>query len=153
MERIRAVVVDPNVPGRLAIREVDPPVPAPSQALVRVTAFSLNLGEVRGTTTAEAGRRPGWDLAGTVLQPAADGSGPPAGARVVGLLRSGAWAEVVAVGTDALSVLPNSVSDAQAATLLVAGLTALYALEHGGLVLDEPVLDRQIAGKAVLHIS
>jgi hypothetical protein len=49
---------------------------------VRVKSISLNLGEVqRALTMAEAGWRPGWDLAGVVEQAAADHSGPPAGAR------------------------------------------------------------------------
>ena len=39
MPTIRAIVVDPGAPGRLAIREVDAPTPAPSEALVRVAAF------------------------------------------------------------------------------------------------------------------
>jgi NADPH:quinone reductase len=99
---------------------------------VRVEAISLNRGEVRRAGMAEAGWRPGWDLAGTIEQPAADGSGLPAGARVVGLLPSASWAETVAVPTDALAALPDAVCFAQAATLPVAGLTALYALEQGG---------------------
>ena len=68
---------------------------------------------------------PGWDLAGVVTH-AANGSGPRTGARVVGFLRSGAWAESVVVPTNALAALPDAVTFAQAATLL-AGLTALYA--------------------------
>jgi NADPH:quinone reductase len=102
-----------------------------------VAAISLNRGEVRrAQTSSEAGFRPGWDLAGTVERAAADGPGPPEGSRVVGLLDSGAWAELVAVPTRSLAPLPDGVSFAQAATLPVAGLTALYALEQpaGGLL-------------------
>src|SRR5207302_7521683 len=83
---------------------------------------------------------PGWDLAGIVENEAADGSGPRTGSRVVGMLNPGAWAEVVAVPTSILAEIPESVSFAQAATLPVAGLTALWALEHGGLLLDRLVL-------------
>ena len=72
-----AVVVEPDAPARLALRDVDEPVPAPSEALVRVAAISLNRGEVRRAQAAAPGWRPGWDLAGTVLRAAADGSGPP----------------------------------------------------------------------------
>jgi len=131
MATMRAVVVDPALPDHLGLREVAPPAPAPAEALVRVNAFSLNLGEVKSAMTSPAGARPGWDLAGTVEQAAADGSGPPVGARVVGFVGSGAWAELVAVPTNALAVLPDGVSFAQAATLPVAGLTALHAVEHG----------------------
>lgn len=140
MATTRAIVVDPGAPGRLAIREVEAPTPAPSEALIRVAAFSLNRGEVRGIASAEAGARPGWDFAGTVGQPAADGSGPRAGARVVGMLEDGAWAERIAAPTAMLAELPNAVSFAQAATLPIAGLTALYTLEQGGPLLGRRVL-------------
>src|SRR5437867_2782721 len=89
---------------------------------------------------AAAGWRPGWDLAGELERAAADGSGPRAGARVVGMLGEGAWAERVAVPTHALAELPEKVTFSQAATFPVAGLTALYSLAKGGLLLDRRVL-------------
>lgn len=140
MAKVRAVVVDPRVPGRLTIQEVPAPTPAPNEALVRVQAFSLNRGEVRRSLAAAAGWRPGWDLAGTVEAAAADGSGPLAGERVVGILPGAAWAEVVAVPTASLARIPEGVTTAQAATLPVAGLTALYTLEKGGNLIDRRVL-------------
>src|ERR1700730_146353 len=153
MEQARAVVVDPDSTGRLAIKPLPVRAPMPSQALVRVKAISLNLGEVRrALTSAEAGGRPGWDLAGVFEQAAADGPGPPAGARVVGFVPGGAWAEAVAVPTNALAQLPDSVSFAQAATLPVAGLTALYALEQNGAVLGRRVLVTGASG-GVGHLA
>lgn len=140
MGKIRAVVIDPNVAGRLALHEVDAPTPAPNEALIRVAAISLNRGEVRRSTTAEAGWQPGWDLAGIVETAAIDASGPSAGTRVVGFVRSSAWGELVAVPTNAIAPLPESVSFAQAATLPVAGLTAYHALKQGGLLLGKSVL-------------
>jgi NADPH2:quinone reductase len=136
----RAVVVDPEAPGRLVIKSVPDPAPDRGEAVVRVRAISLNRGEVRRSGMAAAGWRPGWDLAGEVERAAADGSGPRAGTRVVGLLNEGAWAERVAVPTHALAELPAKVTLSQAATLPVAGLTALYALAKGGLLLDRRVL-------------
>lgn len=138
---MRAVVVDPNARAHLAFEEVEASSPSPSEALVRVSAVSLNRGEVRrAATTSEPGFRPGWDLAGTVERAASDGSDPAEGSRVVGLLPSGAWAELAAVQTNALAVLPDGVSFAEASTLPVAGLTALYALEKGGGLLGRSVL-------------
>jgi NADPH2:quinone reductase len=136
----RAVVVDPEAPGRLVIRPVPDPVPDRGEAIVRVRAISLNRGEVRRSGMAAPGWRPGWDLAGTVERAAADGSGPRAGARVVGLLSEGAWAERVVVPTHALAELPDKVTLSQAATFPVAGLTALYALAKRGQILARRVL-------------
>jgi len=136
----RAVVVDPEAPGRLVIRPVPDPVPDRGEAVVRLKALSLNRGEVRRSGMAAAGWRPGWDLAGTVERVAADGSGPRAGARVVGMLGEGAWAERVAVPTHALAELPDKVTFSQAATFPVAGLTALYALAKRGPLLARRVL-------------
>lgn len=140
MSANRAVVVDPEAPGRLVIRPVAEPAPDRGEAVVRVRALSLNRGEVRRSGMAAAGWRPGWDLAGVVERAAADGSGPKVGARVVGLLGEGAWAERVAVPTHALAALPDKVTFSQAATFPVAGLTALYALAKGGLLLGRRVL-------------
>jgi NADPH:quinone reductase len=136
----RAVVVDPEAPGRLVIRPVPEPVPDRGEAVVRVRAVSLNRGEIRRAGMAAAGWRPGWDLAGAVERAAADGSGPRLGARVVGMLPEGAWAERVAVPAHALAELPDKVTFSQAATLPVAGLTALHALAKGGLLLGRRVL-------------
>jgi len=136
----RAVVVDPEAPGRLVIRAVPGPVPDRGEAVVRVRALSLNRGEVRRSGMAAAGWRPGWDLAGEVERAAADGSGPRAGARVVGMLPEGAWAERLAVPTHALAELPDTVTLSQAATFPVAGLTALLALGKRGPLLGRRVL-------------
>ena len=135
-----AVVVDPEAPGRLVIRPVPEPTPDRGEAVVQVRAISLNRGEVRRSGTAAAGWRPGWDFAGVVERAAADGSGPSVGARVVGYLPEGAWAERVAAPKNALAELPDKVTFSQAATFPVAGLTALHALAKGGSLLGHRVL-------------
>lgn len=137
---MRALVATANGAAPVELREVPEPETQRNEALVEVKAISLNRGEVRGLASATAGARPGWDLAGVVARAAADGSGPPAGERVVGLLRSGAWAERAAVLTAQLGALPEGVSFAQAATLPVAALTALFSLKLGGLLLGKRVL-------------
>ena len=140
-KRMRAVVVDRAIPGGLAMRMIDEPLPRMCKALVRVAATSLNRGEVeQALTGSRTGTRLGWDLAGVIEVAAVDGSGPPAGTRVVGVVRAGAWAELVAVPVRALTSLPRAVSFTQAAALPVAGLTALRALDRGGSLLGRRVL-------------
>jgi len=128
---IRAVVVDDAVPGRLRLAPVAPPEPKPGEALVKVAAISLNRGEVKTAMAAAPGWRPGWDFAGTVVEAAADGSGLPVGTRVVGFAPVGAWAEYLASPRLAMAPLSDAVSFEAAATLPVAGATALHALRRG----------------------
>jgi len=131
---------------KATLTEVPEPEPARDEALVDVRAISLNRGEVRRLLEAQPGARPGWDLAGVVARAAANGRGPKEGARVVGLLPSGAWAQRVAVPVDMLAELPEGVSFAAAATLPVAGLTALKSLQLGGMLLERRVLITGAAG-------
>ena len=133
-------------PPHVELSEVSEPEPDSGQALVAVRAFSLNRGEANRLPQRDPGFVPGWDVAGVVAQQAADGSGPAEGARVVGLVGSGAWAERVAVPTRELAELPQEVGFAAASTLPVAGLTALRALAVGGLSLGRRVLVTGAAG-------
>jgi NADPH:quinone reductase len=126
---MRALVANPDASDGIAIQQVPEPEQARGEAIVDVHAFSLNRGELNRLRAAAAGWRPGWDLAGTV-RVAAPGS-PPVGARVVGILAAGAWAERVAVPGAWLAELPAEVSFAQAAALPVVGLTALRTLRLG----------------------
>src|ERR1700686_263543 len=115
----------PGGPEPIAIREVAEPELQPNEALVGVHAFSLNRGELRLFQVRPEGWRAGQDIAGGVLQSAADGSGPPAGTRAVALPDQAGWAERAAVPSHRIAPLADNVSFAAAAPLPVAGLTAL----------------------------
>lgn len=116
------------------VAEVDQPQPRPDEALVRVEAYSVNRGETFQLEAPPPDWRPGKDVAGLVVQAAADGSGPAAGTRVVGHPPQGGWAEYVAVPTGSLAELPDEVPADVAAALPLAGLTALRLLRVAGSV-------------------
>jgi NADPH:quinone reductase len=78
--------------------------------------------------------------------------GPSAGTRVVALTDEFGWAEQVAVPGHRMAALPDSVSFAAAATLPVAGLTALRTLRHGAPLLGKRVLITGAAG-GVGHLA
>lgn len=120
--------------------EVPEPDPGPDEALVEVRAVSVNRGELRLLKARPRGWRPGQDVAGVVTEPARDGSGPVAGTRVVAWPEQAGWAQQVAVPTTHLAVLAPDVSFSQAATLPIAGVTALRALRIGGDLTGRKVL-------------
>lgn len=136
-----ALLHDPGAPHGLRLGDAPDPVPNANQALVAIDAISLNFGElafIDGDTPVGAIR--GWDAAGTVIDAAADGSGPPRGTRVVTFAWSGAWAQRRAVDTAELAALPDNVDSGDAAALPVAGVAALRALRRLGSVVLKRVL-------------
>ena len=123
----------------LEVRQVEEPTPGPNEALVEVRAVSINRGELRLLASRANGWRPGQDIAGVVRRPAHSG-GPAEGTRVVALVDQAGWAEQVAAPLSRLAPLPDGVSFSAAASLPVAGLTALRALRLGGMLLGRSVL-------------
>ncbi|TDU87917.1 NADPH:quinone reductase-like Zn-dependent oxidoreductase [Kribbella voronezhensis] len=129
-----------NTSEGLIFKTVADPSPAPNQALVAVRAFSLNRGELALLAARTEGWRPGQDVAGVVVEAAADGSGPTPGTRVVALVEDSGWAELAAVPTARLAELPDEVEIEQAAALPLAGRTALNTIRLGGNLLGRKVL-------------
>jgi NADPH:quinone reductase len=140
------LVNTPNGAAPVELRELPEPEPARNEALVEVRAFSLNRGELRAFRNNEEGWVPGQDVSGVVLRQAASGEGPPAGSRVVALMDEFGWAQRAAVASHRMALLPDTVNFAQAATLPVAGLTALRTLRHGAPLLGKRVLITGAAG-------
>jgi NADPH2:quinone reductase len=135
-----------NEAAPMELRELAEPQPQRNEALVAVHAFSLNRGELRSIRNNGVGWVPGQDIAGVVLQQAEDGSGPPAGARVVALTDELGWAQRVAVPSHRMAMLPDNVGFAEASILPVAGLTALRTLRHGAPLHGKRVLITGAAG-------
>ncbi|CAL9378230.1 zinc-binding dehydrogenase [Streptomyces sp. enrichment culture] len=137
---MKTLITTGEGPFGLRHAQAPDPVPAPDEALVRVRAVSVNRGELALAAVSPAGTRLGWDVAGTVVEAAADGSGPPPGTRVAGLADGGGWAEHVALPVSRLAEIPGTVTDEQAAALPVAALTAWYGLRKAGPLLGRTVL-------------
>ncbi len=133
-------ITDPAADGGLVRRDLPEPKPGPHDALIEVAAYAVNRGELSLLQARPDGWTPGQDVAGVVVEAAADGSGPGAGTRVVGVADQGGWSERVAVPSHRVAALPAAVTFQRAASLPVAGLTALRALRTGGPLLGRKVL-------------
>jgi NADPH:quinone reductase-like Zn-dependent oxidoreductase len=140
MKRMQRLIPTGNPARPVAFAEDAQPVPEPDEALIRVEAFAPNRGETFLLEQPRPGLLPGKDVAGLVVQAAADGSGPQIGARVVGHPPQGGWAEYAAVPTHCLAVLPDGVGAVQAAALPLAGITALRLLRTAGSVTGRRIL-------------
>ncbi|KJS62622.1 zinc-binding dehydrogenase [Streptomyces rubellomurinus] len=124
----------------VAFADASQPVPEPDEALIKVEAFAPNRGETFLLERPRPQWLPGKDIAGLVVQAAADGSGPGVGTRVVGHPPQGGWAEYAAVPTHSLAVLPDGVDSVRAAALPLAGITALRLLRTAGSLTGRRVL-------------
>ena len=140
METMDALVVEESAPQRFHLDRVPAPRPAPHEALVEVHAAGVNPTDLALRDAAPPGTVLGHELAGVVSREAADGSGPPVGTRVAGLVMGGAWAQQVAAPAAGLAVVPQSVDLRAAATVPIAAISALRSLRVGGAVLGRRVM-------------
>jgi NADPH:quinone reductase-like Zn-dependent oxidoreductase len=145
---VRAVLRDAYGPvDVLRVATVEPPVPGPGEAVVRVRAASMNMADLDhllgrprisriGTGLLRpANRGVGVDVAGTVEAVGPDATGLRPGDRVwADLFGSGhgALADQVHVPASALSPLPDAVSFDDAATAPHSGSLALQGLRAAG---------------------
>src|SRR5919197_1249246 len=90
-------VTDPSAPDGLIRRELPEPQPGEHDAVLDVSAYAVNRGELSLLTQRPDGFTPGQDVAGVVRAAARDGSGPAAGTRVVGVADRGGWSQRVSV--------------------------------------------------------
>ncbi|MFD7895257.1 NAD(P)-dependent alcohol dehydrogenase [Streptomyces sp. NPDC059743] len=144
----------------LRVNDVDRPAPGAGEVLVSVEASSVNGHDVivrSGELKFVSGRRfpigVGLDFAGTIVATGAGVEGFRAGERVWGMVHprerhiTGGAAEYVVVPVDRIGPAPAGVSAVDAASLVVAGATALIALRDSvHLATGERVLVRGAAG-------
>lgn len=145
--RMKAIVYHEfGSPDVLRLEEVDKPIPLDNQLLIQVRAVSINpldwhymegtpyLGRLPefGMLKPKTGRL-GVDYAGTVEAVGKNITEYKAGDEVFGN-RFGAFAEYVVASDKGLALKPASLSFEQAASLPVAGLTALQGLRDYGKI-------------------
>ncbi|MEV6641389.1 NADP-dependent oxidoreductase [Amycolatopsis sp. NPDC051371] len=155
-----AQIMSFGTPEVLRVTETERPSPGAGEVLVAVEASSVNGHDTiirAGGVKMVSGRKfpigVGLDFAGVVVTLGAGVAGFRAGDRVWGMVHprrrhtTAAAAEYVVVAADRVGLAPAGVSAVEAASLVVAGSTALIALrESVGLGDGERVLVRGAAG-------
>jgi NADPH2:quinone reductase len=132
--------------------ELPDPVPAAGQALVRVHGAGAGPWDVGFVGGAASGLAlpfvPGFEVAG-VVEAVGDGAGARPGERVYASLWpvGGGFAELALASADRLAPMPEGVSFAEAAALVIGGGTAYEGLvDRGRLRAGETVLITAAAG-------
>lgn len=122
-------------PEVLTYEEVDPVKPGPGEALLRQTAIGLNYLDTyfrTGLYPAPNGLPliPGGEAAGVVMAVGEGVTLVKPGDRVAYIAGTGSYAEERVMPADRLVVLPDGVSDRQAAAMMLKGMTAEYLLRR-----------------------
>lgn len=122
-------------PEVLSYDDVDAGKPGAGQVLIRHTAVGLNFLDTyfrSGLYAAPDGLPliPGGEAAGTVLETGEGVDWLKTGDRVAYTIPTGAYCEERVVPAERLVVIPDGVSDEQAAALMLKGLTAEYLLQR-----------------------
>ncbi|GIH49428.1 NADPH:quinone reductase [Microbispora rosea] len=148
-------------PDVLELTDVGTPVPGPGEVLVRVRATSVQpydwhhmrgepyAARLMGGTLGPRGPRIGIlgaDVAGQVEAIGAGVTGFRPGDEVFALLTQGGFAEYVCVPESALARKPETLSFEQAAAVPLAAVTALMALDQGGVQAGHAVLVNGASG-------
>lgn len=158
------VVTQEETGGPDVLHVAERPVPRPGEGeiLVRIAAAGINPVDlaVRAGAFPLIGEPPfvlGWDIGGMVEEMGPGVSGFSVGDRVMGLARfpgqAAAYAQYAAVPAAEMVKIPSNVTDADAAAVPLAGLTAWQALvETAGLKPGQRVLVHAGAG-GVGHLA
>jgi NADPH:quinone reductase-like Zn-dependent oxidoreductase len=159
-------------PENLVVEQIDAPVAGDGEILIKLSYAAFNRRDVFITQGLYPGIvlpvLPGSDGCGVVVAHGAGASGPPVGATVVidpmlgwgddpalpradssilGMPHAGTFAEYVTVPAQNVHVKPERLSDAQAAAIPLAGLTAYRAVfTRGRCTADDVVLIPGVGG-------
>ncbi len=143
-------------PGVLTVTDEPTPEPGPGEARIEVRAAGVNPVDYKTYSGAYGGDparlpiRPGAEAAGVVSAAGPDAVGPAgpvqAGDEVIAFRAPGAYAAELVVPAQALVPKPAALDWAQAASLMLAGVTAWHALAATGVHEGDTVLVHGGAG-------
>ncbi|MBP1935051.1 quinone oxidoreductase family protein [Ammoniphilus resinae] len=131
---MKAVVVEQfGGPEMLKYTEVEKPVPAENQVLIRVAATSVNFADIKSRYGTYHGAKqppfiPGLDAAGTIEEIGGAVKGLKVGQRVIAFPKEGSYAEYVVANEDLVFVLPDSIDFATAAACPIVSFTSYKLL-------------------------
>jgi NADPH2:quinone reductase len=120
-------------PEVLTYEDVDPGKPGPGQVLIRQTAIGLNFIDIYYRTGLYAAPNglpliPGGEGAGVVIGLGEGVAHVKIGDRVAYAVGLGGYAEERVIAADRLVLIPDTISDEQAAGMMLKGMTAEYLL-------------------------
>jgi NADPH2:quinone reductase len=143
-------------PEKLRVEDVSEPRPHAGEIVIRATAVGLNFFDTlvlrdRYQVTPRLPASPGAEVAGEVESLGPDVSGLKIGQRVVAFIGGNGCREKVTIAADNVVLVPDGVSDEEAAGLPVTYGTALHAFkDRAGLEEGETVAVLGAAGGAGL---
>lgn len=122
-------------PERLTLEEIETPVPADDEVLVRVAAAGVNYADTMMRSGNYLTRPPlpftlGYEAAGTVETVGAAVTGLVPGMRVLATTVSGGYAEFATAKANQVIPIPDGLGYGESTALLVQGLTALGLLNE-----------------------
>lgn len=139
-----------EIKDSLVFNEVNKPTVQANDVLIHVKAAAINpidksivLGNLQGMLPIPLPSTSAYDVSGIVVEKGNEVSNLEIGDLVYSRVpqeQMGTLAEYVAVNSDAVSKKPGNISFEEAASLPLAGLTALQSLEYAGIKENDKVL-------------
>jgi NADPH2:quinone reductase len=118
-------------PEVLQLADLPIPQPKPHEAVVKIAASGVNFIDVyyrEGRYKVSLPFVPGQEAAGTVTLVGADVKSVKPGDRVAWAMILGSYAQYAALPADRLVPIPSGVTDQQAASVMLQGMTAQYLI-------------------------